>query len=123
MDHHGSHSETSTGTGNTTPSRYSLVYIGSNQNAADETADSETEAVRFTSEDFHKKLILEKFASIEDVQKKLVENINSIKAEYGVLLFLYSVLLTKVSNNNTSLRTCTKKELVHPHRNVLKSVL
>lgn len=49
-----------------------------------------------TEEAFHKNLAMERFANIDDVQKRLVENIKSLKSEYGVLQYLYSVLLTKV---------------------------
>lgn len=49
-----------------------------------------------TEEVFHKNLTMERFANIDDVQKRLVENIKSLKSEYGVLQYLYSVLLTKV---------------------------
>ncbi|XP_045466489.1 ubiquitin carboxyl-terminal hydrolase MINDY-3 homolog isoform X2 [Harmonia axyridis] len=45
--------------------------------------------------DFHDRLKVVVYERIEDVRKYFIENIGSIKSQYGVLLFLYSVIHTK----------------------------
>lgn len=45
---------------------------------------------------FHDNLVVHMYPLIADVEKYYKENINSLKAQYGVLLFLYSVIATKV---------------------------
>lgn len=50
-----------------------------------------------TAFDFHERLKVVTYERIDDVRKYFIENIGSIKSQYGVLLFLYSVIYTKVS--------------------------
>lgn len=49
------------------------------------------------STQFHANLTLQVFSNISDVEKYYTDNIRLVKGYYGVLLFLYSVLMTKVS--------------------------
>lgn len=49
------------------------------------------------SAQFHSRLNIQTYTSIIDVEKYYLDNIQILQAQYGVLLFLYSVLATKVS--------------------------
>lgn len=46
--------------------------------------------------EFHERLGVLNFESIEQVEKYYTENFNALSGPYGVLLFMYTVLLTKV---------------------------
>lgn len=46
---------------------------------------------------YHDNLDLISFSSLEDVSKYYLENIETVNGRFGVLLFLYSVILTRVS--------------------------
>merc|ERR1712002_50336 len=46
-------------------------------------------------EHFHNNLRFISISSVEDLQEKLQNNISSFKKDYGVLLYLYSVILSK----------------------------
>ncbi|XP_044763826.1 ubiquitin carboxyl-terminal hydrolase MINDY-3 homolog [Coccinella septempunctata] len=48
-----------------------------------------------TPSEFHEKLKVVTYESIEDVRRHFIENIGSIKSQFGILLFLYSVIFTK----------------------------
>ncbi|KAK9874372.1 hypothetical protein WA026_002719 [Henosepilachna vigintioctopunctata] len=48
-----------------------------------------------TPQSFHEKLKVHVYSTIEEVNKYFLENINSIRSQYGVLLFLYSVIHTR----------------------------
>ncbi|CAG9815159.1 unnamed protein product [Phaedon cochleariae] len=54
------------------------------------TASSEADSFRF-----HEELKVQSFQSIEEVNKYYLDNISKLKAKYGVLLFLYSVIASK----------------------------
>lgn len=49
---------------------------------------------------FHEELRVHCFHCIDDVIKYYFENIEKLKAQYGVLLFLYSVIASKVGQRN-----------------------
>lgn len=49
---------------------------------------------------FHDELRVHCFHCMDDVVKYYFENIEKLKAQYGVLLFLYSVIASKVSQAN-----------------------
>lgn len=49
------------------------------------------------SAQFHSRLNIQTYTSIIDVEKYYLDNIQILQSQYGVLLFLYSVLATKVS--------------------------
>lgn len=46
---------------------------------------------------FHENLKITPVSSIQEVSKYYTENINCLKSMYGILLFLYSVIATRVS--------------------------
>lgn len=47
---------------------------------------------------FHESLTVTTFNNLEDVQKYYLDNIEIVTQQFGVLLFLYSVIITKVRN-------------------------
>lgn len=87
--------------------RYCLVFLRADSPVG-EVADGEEAATTIpvkstnplTEEEFHQRLEMERFADVEDMRKRILENINAFKSEYGVLQYLYSVLLTKVKLHN-----------------------
>lgn len=46
---------------------------------------------------FHDNIRITLVQSLAEVEKYYLENINVLKAQYGILLFLYSVIITKVT--------------------------
>lgn len=46
---------------------------------------------------FHDSLRISIFSNVKDVEKYYHENINMLTEQYGILLFLYSVIATRVS--------------------------
>lgn len=52
--------------------------------------------VEWTPDQFHERLTVINIESIENVEKFLSENLILLTEKYGVLLLLYTVLLTKV---------------------------
>lgn len=47
---------------------------------------------------FHESLSVLTLNDIKDVEKYFMDNIDAITMQFGVLLFLYSVIVTKVNN-------------------------
>lgn len=45
---------------------------------------------------FHDNIRIRTALNLSEVEKYYLENINVLKAQYGILLFLYSVIITKV---------------------------
>ncbi|KAF2905796.1 hypothetical protein ILUMI_00391 [Ignelater luminosus] len=92
--------------------RYHIIYL-KNQDLERESSSSvingDTSKEEFNDNDlatlneifdadakiFHDNLVVHMYPLIADVEKYYKENINSLKAQYGVLLFLYSVIATK----------------------------
>ncbi|CAD7091558.1 unnamed protein product [Hermetia illucens] len=63
--------------------------------------------------EFHERLGVLNFESIEQVEKYYTENFNALSGPYGVLLFMYTVLLTKGIGNVTSELSDTSEPLIH----------
>ncbi|KAK5638082.1 hypothetical protein RI129_012377 [Pyrocoelia pectoralis] len=63
-------------------------------NGEDNNSDMDTTSA-LDAKVFHNNLKVRLFPLMEDVQKYYNENIDSLKAQFGVLLFLYSVIATK----------------------------
>ncbi|XP_044261466.1 ubiquitin carboxyl-terminal hydrolase MINDY-3 homolog isoform X1 [Tribolium madens] len=74
-----------------TGQKYFLVYLS---DTSDEVVQngvvSESESTVF-----HEGLRIHVFQNVEEVRKYYIENINHLKSQYGILLFLYSVILTR----------------------------
>uniref|UniRef100_A0A1A9X4J8 Ubiquitin carboxyl-terminal hydrolase MINDY n=1 Tax=Glossina brevipalpis TaxID=37001 RepID=A0A1A9X4J8_9MUSC len=64
-------------------------------------------------EDYHKRLQVLHFHSIDDVEKYYTRNFEVLSAKYGVLLFMYTVLLTKGIDNVNSELSDTSEPLIH----------
>lgn len=47
---------------------------------------------------FHENLKVHCFQCLDDVNKYYSENTSKLKAQYGILLFLYTVIASKVNN-------------------------
>lgn len=62
---------------------------------------------------FHDCLTIHEFESVEEVEKFFVENYTILSSRYGVLLFLYSVLLTKGIEKLLSEISDTSEPLIH----------
>lgn len=54
------------------------------------------EATQFQPDDFHERLSIKNLKEQEDVLKFYTDNFSVLSGSYGVLLFMYSVLMTKV---------------------------
>lgn len=57
-------------------------------------SDAELE---WSPDEFHERLSIHNFENIDDVEKYYSENYHVLSGNYGVLLFMYTVLMTKVS--------------------------
>lgn len=55
------------------------------------------EGTQFQPDDFHERLSIKNLHELGDVQKFYTDNFSVLSDSYGVLLFMYSVLMTKVS--------------------------
>lgn len=53
--------------------------------------------LEWSSDEFHERLSIRNFENIDDVEKYYAENYQILSENYGVLLFMYTVLMTKVS--------------------------
>lgn len=49
---------------------------------------------------FHDNVRIRSITNLAEVEKYYLENINILKAQYGILLFLYSVIITKVCHKS-----------------------
>ncbi|KAG5878374.1 hypothetical protein JTB14_020612 [Gonioctena quinquepunctata] len=88
-----------------TSQKYYIVYLdsqfsdpanaelkGENSDNVPGTSDLSVEVDPFR---FHEELKVQSFQCIDDVNKYYFENISKLKAHYGILLFLYSVIVSK----------------------------
>lgn len=57
---------------------------------------SSQSAVEWVPDEFHERLSVRSFDSIDDVSKFYTEHIHILTGNHGVLKFMYTVLLTKV---------------------------
>lgn len=53
----------------------------------------------WSPEEFHERLSVCSLDNIDDVEKYYAENFETVSGQYGVLLFMYTVFLTKVKFN------------------------
>ena len=72
---------------------------------------SSTEEV--SPDEYHKRLQVVHFNTIEEVEKYYSMNFEVLSAKYGVLLFMYTVLLTKGIENVNSELSDTSEPLIH----------
>ncbi|XP_005175397.3 ubiquitin carboxyl-terminal hydrolase MINDY-3 homolog [Musca domestica] len=64
-------------------------------------------------EEYHKRLQVIHFNSIEELERYYTHNFDVLSAKYGVLLFMYTVLLTKGIENVNSELLDTSEPLIH----------
>lgn len=96
--------------------RYYIVYLDSDvssdfstaaevngnntqSSSADTTAIHNSSSLHPNASDplrFHEDLKVHCFQCLDEVDKYYLENVSLLKAQYGVLLFLYSVIISKV---------------------------
>ena len=63
---------------------------------ADQSSSSSLSNTLWTPDEFHERLTILNLENIEDVEKYYSEHFYALTEQFGVLLFLYTVLLTKV---------------------------
>ena len=81
-----------------------------------------------TSDTFHERLVLQNLETIDDVEKFYADNFSTVSNRYGVLLFLYSVLLTKGIENVLAELSDTSEPLIdkvgyHKYSKTLKLIV
>ncbi|GLV38445.1 uncharacterized protein CBL_13004 [Carabus blaptoides fortunei] len=69
--------------------------------------------ISIDSAQFHSRLNIQTYTSIIDVEKYYLDNIQLLQSQYGVLLFLYSVLATKGIDNVKIELSDTSESLIH----------
>lgn len=62
-----------------------------------EAGASSGEGALFQPDEFHERLSILEIQEESDLRKFYTENFTVLSGNYGVLLFMYSVLMTKVS--------------------------
>lgn len=53
--------------------------------------------VEWSPDEFHERLTVINFDNIDEIEKYYSENLHMLTENYGVLLFMYAVFLTKVN--------------------------
>ena len=65
-------------------------------NETSSLSDSTSKRAKLDFEAFTKRLLVYKFDTLNELKVKLTHSLNDYKRNFGVLCFLYSILLTKV---------------------------
>lgn len=72
--------------------------LNAGESLIDTGAASHSEVeLEWSPDEFHERLSIHNFENIDDVEKYYAENYHVLSGNYGVLLFMYTVLMTKVS--------------------------
>ncbi|XP_055371103.1 ubiquitin carboxyl-terminal hydrolase MINDY-3 homolog [Condylostylus longicornis] len=71
------------------------------------------ERPEWTSDEFHDRLSVIHLETIDDVEKYYTDNFYVLTGKYGVLLFMYSVILTKGVENVQTELSDTSEPLIH----------
>lgn len=87
--------------------------IGAGETESDATLDSRLGLLELTPDQFHERLHTLHFKHIGDVARYYMENYQQLSKTYGVLLFMYSVFLTKGTEKVTSDISDTSEPLIH----------
>lgn len=77
------------------------------------SAHTVTEQHEWSPEEFHERLGVINLDSIEQIEKYYSECFSTLSGKYGVLLFMYTVLLTKGIDNVTNELSDTSEPLIH----------
>jgi hypothetical protein len=83
--------------------KYYVVYLNSDLNDASNGLLSDLDryvvgnglTVEPEAATFHENLHIHTFQNMEEVRKYYLDNIQLLKSQYGILLFLYSVIMTR----------------------------
>ncbi|XP_037938280.1 ubiquitin carboxyl-terminal hydrolase MINDY-3 homolog [Teleopsis dalmanni] len=70
-------------------------------------------AAELSPEQFHNQIQVLNFRTVEEVEMYYTENFHVLSAQFGVLLFMYTVLLTKGIDNVNSELSDTSEPLIH----------
>lgn len=71
--------------------------LNTGESSTDAGAASYSDAVlNWSPDEFHERLSIHNFDNIDDVERYYTENYHLVSGNYGVLLFMYTVLVTKV---------------------------
>uniref|UniRef100_A0A1B0D347 Ubiquitin carboxyl-terminal hydrolase MINDY n=2 Tax=Phlebotomus papatasi TaxID=29031 RepID=A0A1B0D347_PHLPP len=74
---------------------------------------SDSQPGTWDPDQFHERLTIKDMESIDEVEKFYMENHSLLSGQYGVLLFLYSVLVTKGIENVVQELNDTSEPLIH----------
>lgn len=83
--------------GQTTTEESECNSVINGENSENEQKGEPSSELEPDPEIFHNSLVIHTFELITDVRRYYKENINLLGKRYGILLFLYSVIATKVS--------------------------
>lgn len=89
------------------------VGAGESESDAAATLESRLGLLELTPDQFHERLHTLHFKHIGDVARYYMENYQQLSKTYGVLLFMYSVFLTKGTEKVTSDISDTSEPLIH----------
>lgn len=89
------------------------VGAGETESDAAATLESRLGLLELTPDQFHERLHTLHFKHIGDVARYYMENYQQLSKTYGVLLFMYSVFLTKGTEKVTSDISDTSEPLIH----------
>lgn len=89
------------------------VGPGESESDAAATLESRLGLLELTPDQFHERLHTLHFKHIGDVARYYMENYQQLSKTYGVLLFMYSVFLTKGTEKVTSDISDTSEPLIH----------
>uniref|UniRef100_A0A336MR08 carboxylesterase n=1 Tax=Culicoides sonorensis TaxID=179676 RepID=A0A336MR08_CULSO len=97
---------------------YYVVTLKDNSNEDTDAGQSSSIAptnpvVEENAKTFHERLQIIEMKDIEHVRQLYLDNFNTLENQYGVLLFLYTVLLTKGMQNILSEICDTSEPLIH----------
>jgi hypothetical protein len=98
--------------------KYYVVYLNSDLNDASNGLLSDLDryvvgnglTVEPEAATFHENLHIHTFQNMEEVRKYYLDNIQLLKSQYGILLFLYSVIMTRVSSALAPHKSLTNRD-------------
>lgn len=74
------------------------VEVNTSDEASQMDVEADTETTIWVPDEFHERLSLQTMDNIEEVKQFYTNNYHILTGNFGVLKFMYSVLLTKVRN-------------------------
>lgn len=96
------------------------------EGGVDAAAPSHGQAeLEWSPDEFHERLSVRCFDNIDDVEKYFAESFSYLSGNYGVLLFMYTVLLTKVAFLRVFCDFSTLEHCFHPQKmeNIIAELL